>query len=221
MIRIILISALLFLVSCSSQEVGDLKRAQSEASEGRYASALSFYDRVIKRNAPTQYPLIAAREASRLSFFQVKDYPKTLEYLHFIVLHSPDEKERLEVQKQIAAINFNNLQNYQVAIVEYSKLQQMHHTDQEAAQYKMNLARAHYYLNNFFQAESEIDGLLKLKADDDTRFSALMLKGNILVGKKEYTKAADIFKSLIANYPEKSMQENVGLTLAVCYEENS
>ena len=84
----------------------------------------------------------------------------------------------------------------------------------------MSVARAQYYMNNFFQAESEIDSLLRLKSDDNIRFSALMLKGNILVAKKEFTKAIDIFKGLIDKYPQRSIQENVGLTLAVCYEEN-
>lgn len=221
MIRALLIVLVLALTACSSQEEGDFKQAQKNISQGHHKVALSFLDRVIRRNAATELPLEAAREAARISFFELKDYPKTIEYYHFIVLHAPDEKERLEAQKQIAAIYFNNLQNYKAAIIEYSKLQQMPHTDLEAAQYKMNVARAHYYMNNFFQAESEIDNLLRLRADENIRFSALMLKGNILVGKKEYVKATDIFKTLMQTYPQKSIQENVGLTLAVCYEENN
>ncbi|QDK36099.1 tetratricopeptide repeat protein [Bdellovibrio sp. NC01] len=221
MIRVLLVALALALSACSSQEEGDFKQAQKNISQGHYTVALNFLDRVILRNSPSELPLEAAREAARISFFEIKDYQKTVRYYHFIVLHAPDEKERLEAQKQIAAIYFNNLQDYKAAILEYSKLQQMPHTDLEAAQYKMNVARAHYYMNNFFQAESEIDNLLRLKADENIRFSALMLKGNILVGKKEYNKAIDIFKTLMQNYPQKSIQENVGLTLAVCYEENN
>ncbi|WP_374029476.1 tol-pal system YbgF family protein [Bdellovibrio bacteriovorus] len=220
MIRIFLIVLVLGLTACSSQEEADFKQAEKEITQEHYRIALGYLDRVIKRNAPTKYPLEAAREAARISFFEIKDFHKAIEYHHFIVLHSPDEKERLESQKQIAAIYFNNLQNYQRSIIEYSKLQQMPHTDFEAAQYKMNIARAQYYQNNFFQSESEIDSLLKLKSDDNTRFNALMLKGNILVARKDFGKAADIFKSLIQKYPEKAIQENVALTLAVCYEEN-
>jgi outer membrane protein assembly factor BamD (BamD/ComL family) len=220
MTRIFLVVLVLFLTACSTQEEGDFKTAQKNISQGKYKVALGYLERVIKRNAPTEYPLEAAREAARIAFFELKDYEKTIEYHRFIVLHSQSEKERLESQKQIAEIYFNNLQNYQASIVEFSKLQQMPHTDLEAAQYRMNVARAQYYMNNFFQAESEIDSLLRLKADDNIRFSALMLKGNILVAKKEFTKAIDIFKGLIDKYPQRSMQENVGLTLAVCYEEN-
>lgn len=221
MIRVALIALFLMTVSCSSQETADYKQAQKSISQGHYRIALGYLDRVIKRNASSsKYPLEAAREAARLSFFEIKDFNKAIQYHRFIVLNSVDEKERLESQKQIAGIYFNNLQNYQQSIVEYSKLQQMPHTDLEAAQYKMNIARAQYYLNNFFQAESEIDFLLKLKADDNIRFNALMLKGNILVARKDFAQAATIFKDLIDKYPETAQQENVALTLAVCYEEN-
>lgn len=213
--------ALLFALSaCSSQEEADYKQAQKAMAQGHYRIALNSLDRVIKRNSSSKLPLEAARDAARISYFEIKDFQKAVQYHHFIVLHSKDEKERLESQRQIAAIYFNNLQNYPRAIIEYSKLQQMPHTDLEAAQYKMNVARAQYYQNNFFQAESEIDSLLKLKGDETTRFSALMLKGNILVARKDFTKAADIFKELIQDFPEKSIQENVALILAVCYEEN-
>lgn len=214
-------SSIILTAGCSSQEQSDYKRAQKEISQGHYRIAMSYLDRVIKRNSPSEFPLDAAREAARISFFEIKDFPKAIEYHRFIVLNSPNDKERLQAQKEIADIYFNNLQNYQMAVIEYSKLQQMPHSDAEEAQYKMNVARAQYYQNNFFQAESEIDSLLKLKGDDATRFSAMMLKGNILVGKKEFVKAADIFKTLIQEFPEKAVQENVALTLAVCYEENN
>jgi tetratricopeptide (TPR) repeat protein len=218
--KIALIVLLVAITACSSQEEADYQLAQKAISQEHYRIALDHLDRVIKRNSTSKLPLEAARDAARISYFEIKDFQKAVEYHHYIVLHSGDDKERVESQKQIAAIYFNNLQNYPRAIIEYSKLQQMPHTDLEAAQYKMNVARAQYYQNNFFQAESEIDSLLKLKSDDTTRFNALMLKGNILVARKDFKDAAEIFKGLIRDFPEKSIQENVALTLAVCYEEN-
>lgn len=220
MIKLGLILISLVLTACSSQEQADFKKAQKEIADQHYRIGLSYLDRVIKRNASKEYPLAAAREAAKISFFEIKDFNKAIQYHRFVVLHSPDEKERLESQKQIAAIYFQDLQNYQQSIIEYSKLQEMPHTDLELAQYKLNMARAQYYLNNFLQSESEIDAVLKLNCDDNIRFSAMILKGNILLAKKDFKSAADIFKALLQKYPEKAVQENVDLTLAVCYEEN-
>lgn len=218
--RLLIAIFILFTAACSSQEAADYKQAQKEIGQQHYRIALSFLDRVILRNSQSKYTMDAAREAARISYFELKDYAKSANYHHFIVLHSTDQKERMESQRQIASIYFNNLQNYQQSIIEFSKLQQMAHTDLEAAQYKLSIARAQYYLNNFFQSESEIDSLLKLKSDDTIRFSALMLKGNILIGKKEYKEAAETLNKLMVEFPEKAVEENVALVLAVCYEEN-
>ncbi len=222
LLQFLLTSLLIIVLSgCSSREQSDYEKAQKEISDGHFRIAMSHLDRVIKRNAKGEYPQKATRDAARISFYELKDFKRSIEYHKLIVLHSKDAKERVESQKQIAEIYFNNLQDYPQAIIEFSKLQQMPHHDLDVAQYKMNVARAQYYQNNFFQAESEIDSLLKLKSDEQTHFSALMLKGNILVARKDFKQAADIFKDLIKKYPEKSTQENVALTLAVCYEENN
>ena len=218
--RLLVVIFVLITAACSSQEAADFNLAQKEIKQQHYRIALNYLDRVILRKTDSKYPLEAAREAARISYFELKDYAKSANYHHFIVLNSDDQKERLESQKQIAGIYFNNLQNYKQAIIEFSKLQQMPHTDLEAAQYKLSIARAQYYLNDFFQADSEIDSLLKLKSDASIRFSALMLKGNILIGKKEYKEAAEILNRLILEFPDKSTEENVALVLAVCYEEN-
>jgi tetratricopeptide (TPR) repeat protein len=40
------------------------------------------------------------------------------------------------------------------------------------------------------------------------------------MAQKKYPDAIEIFKKLITTYPEKSLQENIYQTIAVCYEEN-
>ncbi len=208
------------LSSCTSQEEQEYRVGREAVAQGRFTSALSSFDHVLKRNTDSRASLAAAREAARVSFFEVRDFQRAIRYYHFLVLYSGDERERVEAQKQIANIYFNNIQNYSQAVIEFSKLLQMPHNDQEATQYKLSIARAQYYLNNFFQAESEVDILLSKKADEDVYFSATMLKGNILVAKKDYIKAAELFKSLMKSFPDKARDENVALVLAVCYEEN-
>ncbi|RYZ88880.1 MAG: tetratricopeptide repeat protein, partial [Proteobacteria bacterium] len=79
---------------------------------------------------------------------------------------------------------------------------------------------ANYYLNNFFQAQSELDDVLKMNVDTNDLFAAQVLKSNIYIAQKEYVKAIEILKKMIADQPEKSAQENIYQTLAVCYEES-
>jgi tetratricopeptide (TPR) repeat protein len=211
----------LLLLGCSSQEKADFSDAQKAIDQGHFRIAVSHLEKVIKRNSGSSLTLEAAREAARIAFYEIKDYNKAIEYFKFIVLHSPDPAERLQSQKQVASIYFDNLQDYNNAVMEFSKLLEMPHSDFDGSVYRLSLARAYYYMGNYGQSLSEIDALLAKKSDENTRFGIQLLKGNILVAQKEFLKAAEVFKSIIEAYPDKAVKENVGLILAICYEENN
>ncbi len=218
--RIIFSFLSLFLVACTSYQSDDYQRAQEAIDKKHYRIAVNFLDHAIKRSPQTALGIKAAREAARISLYETKDYKKAIEFYQHLVLYSKDPQERIQAQKEVATIYFDNLQSYKEAIIEFSKLLQMPHLDFEQAKYKLSIARAHYYLNNFFQAESEINEILRLKIDDQLRFNTLFLQGNILVAQKNFLRAAEIYKNIIKNYPETAKKENVMITLAVCYEEN-
>lgn len=206
--------------ACSPPEAKDYQVAQAEMGKGHHHIALSSIDRVLKRAPDSEYAVKAARDGARVSSLETKDYKKAAGYYQFLVLHSPDALERLNAQKQLAAIYFDQLQNYEQAIIELNKLIRDTESGVDIAKYKLDIARANYYLNNFFQAHSEIDDLLKIKVDDGERFSAWVLKSNIHIALKEYPKAIEILKKVTSMFPQKSLQENVYQTLAVCYEES-
>ena len=198
-----------------------MAQAQEAIDNKNYRTAIGILEHVIKRDSQNSLGLKAAREAARISTFEIKDYKKAIEFNRVLVLYSPNPEERVNAQKEISNINFDHLQNYQEAVTEFSKLLQMPLSNLESAKYKISISRANYYVGNFFQAESEINELLRLKLDREMRFNALVLLGNILVAKKEFLKAADVYRGLIRDYNEMAMKENVPLTLAVCYEESS
>ena len=223
MIRLFLIlfAGILLLNGCTSQEKADYADAQKAIDQGHFRIAVSHLEKVIKRNSGSSLTLDAAREAARIAFYEIKDYNKAIEYFKFIVLHSPEPTERLQAQKQVASIYFDNLQDYNSAVVEFSKLIEMPHNDLEDAQYRLSLARAYYYMGNYAQSLSEIEALLTKKSDENISFGGQLLKGNILVAQKQFSKAVDVFKTIIDTYPDKAVKENVGLILAICYEENN
>jgi len=220
MLRHVLIVGLtLGLSACSPPEAKDYKEAQQEIAQGHHRIALSSLDRVLKRAPESEIALKAARDGARVASLEVKDYKRAVDYYQFLVLHSKDPDERVSAQKQLASIYFDQLQNYDKAIIELNKLIRDTESDVDIARYKLDIARANYYQNNFFQAHSELDELLKLHIDDNERFSAWVLKSNIHIALKEYFKAIEILKKVTSTFPQKSLQENVYQTLAVCYEE--
>ena len=210
-----------FLFSCTSPESRIYKEALEQEGLGHFRIAISEFDKVVRRSPRSSWGIRSAKEAARLSFYETKNYKKAAEFNKAVILNSKDAPDRFFAQKQIASIYFDNLQNYKKAIEEYIKLLQLVKTPTEEAQYRTNIARSYFYLNDFSQADIEIKEVLKLKIDSALRFAAYVLNGNILVAQKDFGKAADFYKKVIAEYPEKSLQENIQLSLAVCYEENN
>ena len=192
---LLILAAALFLgMGCTPPEGRDFKQGQKEARQGKYPLSLTSYEHSMKRNPTSAWAMKAAHEGARIAFFETKDFKKAAQFYRHIVINSPDSQERIEAQKKLGEIYLENLQDYPQAIVEYSKLVEQNLSDQEVGQDRLGLARAHYFQNNLFQAESELAEILKLKVEPPLRFNASMLKGNILIAQKDFSKAATLFK---------------------------
>lgn len=207
-----------FLTGCSSPEEQEFRRAERAVDAGHFRVALTHYSNVIE-SSNEQLALEAARDAAKIAHFEVKDFKRSAEFYRKIVLKSSDALERLSAQKMLADIYFDHLADYKQSILEINRFLSLSTDSQERTKYKISLARSYYYQNLFDQALNEVEEFLKVEPNEINKFDMLMLKGNILLAQKDLGRAADVFKSVLLKYPEKSKQENVALTLAVCYEE--
>jgi tetratricopeptide (TPR) repeat protein len=208
-----------FIASCSNQGARDYEKALSEIQDGHFRIALSSLDKIIKRYKNEDIATSAAREAAKLAFYEVKDFKRSLNYYQVLVLSSKDHEERLNAQRQIALIYFDHINDYKKSIIEYNKLLEMAQTFDEKVEIRLKISRANYHLNNFYQSESEVDFLLKSPISEEQKFECLMIKANIYLGQKDLEKAAEMFQEILGQFPKRAMQDNVGLTLAVAYEE--
>lgn len=206
-------------MACSSPEQQEMQAGKAAEGKGEFSEAMTHFERVVTRAPETKLGLEAAREAARLAFYELKDFKRAIHFYQQLVLSSPDAKERLQSQKQIVAICFDHLTDYQRAVVEINKLIVMIQDPKERAEYKMKLARAYYYQNNFTQAKNETDEFLRGNLPADQKFDMTFLKGNIALAEKDLPTAITLFKGLLNDFPEKAVKDNVGLTLSVCYEE--
>lgn len=210
---------LFFLFGCSSPEERELQKGLQEAQKGHFRVALSYFDQVLKRAPKSESSLQAAREGSKISRLDLKDYKKSVDFDRHLILMSEDPAERVLAQKRLASTYFDSLQDYGKAAAEFSKIISLPLETGERAKYKVLLSRCYYYLGQFDQADSEILDLLKERLEPATKFAALQLRGNILVARRDYTKSAEIFRELMKMDPERAQQENISLQLALSLEE--
>jgi tetratricopeptide (TPR) repeat protein len=197
----------------------EYERAKQSAEKENFPEALKHFDRVVKKDPNSPYALESARQAARISLLETKDYKQAIEYLRYLILHSPVASERMNAQKKLAGVYFENLQKFSDAIEEYNKLLSLDPPRNEAFTYRFNIAKSYFQLNNFYQTEIELDALVEKYKEPDKQFNVMLFKGNVYLTTKEHDKAIKTFQSLIEKFPKKANQENVGLSLAAVYED--
>ena len=197
----------------------ELRAAEALVKKERFVEALSRYDRVIKRYQGENVALQAARHASRISVYNLKDYASAINHYRYIVLHSTDERERFEAQNEIANVYYELLADYEQAIVEYSRLLQVTKEEKEKIHFRKLIARSYFFRKNFFQAETEINQINKSGLDEENVYDILFFRANIKMATKNIAEAIEILSDLLERYPERAHKDNVALHLAICYEE--
>jgi tetratricopeptide (TPR) repeat protein len=191
-------------------------RAQRAIAKQDYASALPLLQQIMESQPESDRALQASRQGSRVAHLDAKNYPQAISFYKHIVLKAPDAQERKSAQQFIAQIYFENLLDFDQAVIEYERLLKLDNTPEEAFRYRMNLAKSHFQMNNLDQTVNELDVLLEKKPSPDHVFEIKMLKANVLTSLKQIPEAAAVWESILKDFPERSQKENVALNLVVC-----
>lgn len=184
-----------------------------------YSAAIAVFDQIIQSNPEGPRALQAARQGARIAHLEAKNYPLAVSFYRQIILQSPDASERKSAQRFIAQIYFENLLEYDKAVQEYEKLLKQQNQPEEAFRYRLNLAKAHYQMNNWDQALNEIDTILSQKTGPDEVFEAKLLKASVFLNRRKLAEAAELFEDILKEFPDRSQKDNVALNLVVCYED--
>lgn len=218
--RLVLGLMVMAMCSCHPSKDAEFRMAEAALQSKDYPKAVKLFSRLIKKDPNSPMAVTAARTAARVALFQAEDFSKAIEFFRHLVLYSKDPKERMLAQRNVASIYFDKLSDYKNAIIEYNRLLALSHSPEDVIDYRFQLAKSYYYMNNFFQSKVEIDELLKSKAiTDPQRFEITLFKGNILLTNKQVDQALEIFKQVKEMNPELARKEKVGMSIAVCYEE--
>lgn len=197
----------------------EYKRGQKAEAAQDYREALKHFKKVMGREPESEMALSSAREAAKISYFEIRDFATAAEFYTHLVHFSRDEKERREAQKSIANIYFEKLNNYPKAIAEYNKLLILRGSKEEQVDYHFKIARSQFYLNEFQEALHEIESALKITENREEEFELKVFRANIDFNTRHLEAAIKTYEDLIRSFPEKAKAENIAMNLIVCYEE--
>jgi tetratricopeptide (TPR) repeat protein len=208
------------MTGCSwSFESLEYKRGSRALAKQEYAQAINHFQKVIQRNPESDLAITSAREAARVSLFELKDFSKAEEFYSYLVKYSRDEKERRDSQKAIANIYFEKINDYSKAIGEFNKLLILRGSREEQVDLHFKIARSHFYLNQFADALHEADAALKLNENPDIEFELRAFQANIDFNTRHLDSAIRNYESLMKEFPAKAKEEGIAMNLVVCFEE--
>lgn len=208
------------LLGCELSFVGlEFRRGKSALEQKDYKKAIQHFRKVILRDPAAPRAIEAAREAARASLFETKQFSEAIEFYRHLVQYSDSERERREAQGSIASIYFEKLVDYKKSIEAYNKLLLLKNSNEEAVEYRFNLGRAHFYLNDFSEAQTEIEGALKLSQNKDRKFDLMMLLGNIYYNTKRAELAIKTYQEILEKFPDRAKKDNVAMNIIICYED--
>ena len=212
--------AVLTVSGCGfSAEKLEFDRGSRAESTKAWPAAITHYQAVVDRWTNTERALEAARKASRIAHYETKDFPLAIRLYKHIVLYSKSPEARGAAQRKIAELYLENVMDYENAIVEYQRLLDLPHDKAEEADFRLALARSYFYRSEFFQAQTEIDQLLKSDPDPGRAYDALLLRSNICRTTKKPDEAIKALTEMMQRFPQRSREETIGLLIAVSYEE--
>ena len=197
----------------------EMLRAQRSLSQRDYRDGLSRLRAIVEAHPDSPRALQAAQIGARAAHLEAKLYPLALEFYRVIVLRSGDALERKAAQLGIAQIQFENMLDYDQAILAFEKLLRLEQAPAERFKYRLNLAKCHFQLNDLEQASNELDILLADKQRPEDAFEAKSLRANIMMARHRPADAARAWEDVLKEFPERSQKENVALNLVVCYED--
>lgn len=209
----------IFFISCGSSERRDYEKGISKVESKDYKAAINYFEQSVLRNPDSQYAILAAKEGAKIAYYELKDFAKANSFLKQLVINSTSADDRILAQRQLVSIYFDNLNDYKNAIAEINRFLPMVQDQEEKEKLRQNLARSYYYINNFTQAQSEAEELIKNGKNSEIKFQMMVLKGNIFLANKDINQAAAIFHEILKKYPDRAVKENIASTLAVAYEE--
>lgn len=200
----------------SSSEKAIIKALELK-KQGQFEKAEALLESLAAINEDPKIKSQAYLEAAKIDFYETKKFEKAIELYRKVVLFSPDPQTRMSAQKDLITILFHHLNQYPESIKEINKLLPLLNDPVQKSEMRLSLARAHYYINNFNQADMETEEILKTESGD--RFQALILRGNIALAKKNIKRATELFALAYKENPEQAIKEKTAVSLAIAYEE--
>lgn len=210
---------LILLTSCTERRQQRLiLDAEEKIGKSQYNEGAEILKKAIALNPESA---AAAKALYKLGFTQ-ESYLGDMEgalfnYNEFVRL-SRDPVSVYEVLKRIAAIYYDQVQNYEKAIGAYKKLLAANPESLEADQFQLRVALSYFQENKFEQCRAELQTFVDKYPKSQYLARARYEIGNSYYMEGKYEIAIEALKQVLRLHPQSDFSTQSQFLMAECYE---
>lgn len=193
--------------------------------EGRYAAAVTEYEKVTRLDPGGKLGLQAVFRAAMTQMLFTSQYNEAIEKFQLYIKAAEPSQNVFEAKKQIAEIYFSKLQDYeqtvkQIKYIEKTETLSVH----EAVEFSFKTAKCFFYLKKFDFAIQELNNLISNYKSSPIEERALFEKAQTLTTwasqKSEmFVKAHDVLNEFMRRYPKSDNFIEAQFLKASAFEE--
>ena len=223
---------LFFVVSCS----GDSARnryllAEKFWNQGRYAAAVSEFEKVIQKDPKSKLGLLALYRAAVTQALYLSQYSEAVKKFYTFIESSGDTPTSWDAQKQIGEIFFTKTEQYDQANQHYRALLKLKPRATDAPEFLFRVGKSHFFQWQFDDAVKAYKELIKRYEKTKWAEKAAYEIGVTYFtrgeqqppdkdpGKEAYQEAIDSFQQFLKNYPNSQWVAEAKFGIANCLEE--
>lgn len=211
--------ALLLLASCNANSPENkYLLAERLLEDKKYDAAINEFQDIVDKSPNAQVGLEAQYKIAQIQQLYLGRTKEAVDAYTEFLKRTKDEKRKREVEKILADMQFQNLENYDEAISAYSKLVELSKNSAEAEDTMFRLGRA-LYLRAQFADAIKIFNLQKEKFPEGKLIWKAELEiGSSISAQGKCKDAIKTFDKVIAGAPKE--QKTLAIfAKASCYEE--
>ncbi len=217
-ISIFLISGLVVInLSCQSRAEKLYRLGQEKIVQSQYLEAVDALEDSAKLEKNNNKWSKTNLEIAKTLQYQIQDYNKAILVYRELILKSEDSLIRLQSQKAVSEIYFDNIQDYEAALKELQILEPLIEKSEAAEETKLKIAQSYKYLNQFKNSLEYIEASLKKNLKNPEAF--LKLKAQVYNSLKKYDEALALYEEISKKYPLYFKKESLIVALSLVFEE--
>lgn len=204
-------------LSCQSRAEKLYRLGQEKISQSKYLEAVDALEDSAKLEKNNNKWSKTNLEIAKALQYQIQDYSKAILVYRELILKSDNSLIRLQSQKAVSEIYFNNIQDYEAALKELQILEPLIEKSEAAEETKLKIAQSYKYLNQFKNSLEYIEASLKKNLKTPEAF--LKLKAQVYNSLKRHDEALILYEEISKNYPTYFKKENLVVAQSLVYEE--